>query len=172
MLVGRPPDATRVFTTKEFRCLVSHPLRPTILNRQWRPRTKRSSASSLKHCAAAIDVALAELFAVDATWRCPPSMPWPDFYPNRDAIFDQYFAVDDDLFETGVSTYDLEILNTVAQRNQVAVEMCHRGVGLGGQTYTTDHCVVYVLRDGLITEAREYIDTLYLTRALIEAAPD
>jgi ketosteroid isomerase-like protein len=113
-----------------------------------------------------------ELFAVDATWRCPPSMPWPDFYPNRDAIFDQYFAVDEDLFETGVSTYDLEILNTVAQRNQVAVEMCHRGVGLGGQTYTTDHCVVYVLRDGLITEAREYIDTLYLTRALIEAPPD
>jgi ketosteroid isomerase-like protein len=28
--------------------------------------------------------------------------------------------------------------------------------------------VVYVVRNGLITEVREYIDTLYLTRALIE----
>jgi ketosteroid isomerase-like protein len=109
-----------------------------------------------------------ELFAEDATWRCPPSMPWPDFYAGRDAIFDEYFAVDEDLFETGVSTYDLEILNTVAQGDQVVVEMRHRGVGLGGKPYTTDHNVVYVVRNGLITEVREYIDTLYLTRALID----
>jgi uncharacterized protein len=106
-------------------------------------------------------------FAVDATWQCPPSMPWPPFYEGRDAIFDEYFAVDVDLFETGVSEYDLEVLNAVAERDQVSIEMRHRGVGLGGQPYETDHSLVYVVRDGLIVAVREYIDTLYLTRALL-----
>jgi ketosteroid isomerase-like protein len=106
-------------------------------------------------------------FAVEATWQCPPSMPWPPFYEGRDAIFDEYFAVDVDLFETGVSEYDLEVLNAVAERDQVSVEMRHRGVGLGGQPYETDHSVIYVVRGGLIVAVREYIDTLYLTRALL-----
>ena len=106
-------------------------------------------------------------FAPDATWQCPPSMPWPPFYEGRDAIFDQYFAVDEELFETGVSEYDLEVLNTVAEGDQVAVEMRHRSVGVDGQPYETDHSLVYVVRDGLIVAVREYIDTLYLTRALL-----
>jgi ketosteroid isomerase-like protein len=106
-------------------------------------------------------------FADDATWQCPPSMPWPPFYEGRDAIFDQYFAVDVDLFETGVSEYDLEVLNTVAEGDHVSVEMRHRGAGLDGQAYETDHSVIYVVRDGLIVAVREYIDTLYLTRALL-----
>ncbi len=79
--------------------------------------------------------------------------------------------MDEDLFDTGTASYDLEIFNTVAQGDQVVVEMHHRGVGLGGQPYTTDHCVVYVVRDGLIAEVREYIDSLYLSRELIPAPP-
>jgi uncharacterized protein len=106
-------------------------------------------------------------FAPDATWQCPPSMPWPPFYEGRDAIFDQYFAVDEDLFETGVSEYDLEVFNTVAEGDQVAVEMRHRSAGLDGQPYESDHSLVYVVRDGLIVAVREYNDTLYLTRALL-----
>jgi uncharacterized protein len=108
-----------------------------------------------------------ELFAPDATWQCPPSMPWPATYEGRDAIFDQYFAVDEELFETGVSEYDLEVLNLVAEGDQVAVEMRHRGVGLDGQPYETDHGLVYVVRDGRIAATREYIDSLYLSRVLL-----
>jgi ketosteroid isomerase-like protein len=94
-------------------------------------------------------------------------MPWPDLYEGRDAIFDVYFAVDEDLFETGVSHYDLEIFNMVAEGDQVSVEMRHRGRGRQGQPYETDHSLVYVLRGGKIVAAREYIDTLYLTQAII-----
>jgi uncharacterized protein len=108
-----------------------------------------------------------ECFAENATWRCPPSMPWPDFYEGRDAIFDSYFAVDVDLFETGISHYDLEILNMIAEGDQVSVEMRHRGRGLKGQPYETDHSLLYVLRDGRIVAVREYIDTLYLSQAIL-----
>jgi ketosteroid isomerase-like protein len=129
--------------------------------------TRRVVVDMLDALARGDRVAARAAFAVDATWQCPPSMPWPPTYQGRDAIFDEYFAVDVELFETGVSVYDLEVLNTVAEGDQVAVEMRHRSVGVNGEPYETDHSLVYVVRDGVITAVREYIDTLYLTRALL-----
>ena len=42
--------------------------------------------------------------------------------------------------------------------------MTHRAVGLNGNTYETDHCLVFEVRDGTIREVHEYIDSLYLER--------
>ncbi|MCH2170553.1 nuclear transport factor 2 family protein [Myxococcota bacterium] len=106
-------------------------------------------------------------FAEDATWTTPPSLPWPGFFQGRKAIFDEYFAVDKGLFTTGVESYDLENTNVVAAGESVVVEMRHRAVGLDGQRYETDHCLVFEVRDGLIHAVREYIDSHYLHQQLL-----
>ncbi len=109
-----------------------------------------------------------EAFAEDATWTTAPSMPWPGLFRGRRSIFDDYFAVDKGLFTTGMASYDLETRNVVAAGECVVVEMRHRSEGLNGKRYETDHCVVFELRGGRIQAVREYIDSLYLQRQMID----
>ena len=109
-----------------------------------------------------------EAFAEDATWTTPPSMPWPGFFAGRRAIFDEYVAVDKGLFTTGMSKYDLETRNVVSAGDCVVVEMTHRSEGLNGRRYETDHCLVFEVREGRIRAVREYIDSLYLQRQMID----
>lgn len=106
-------------------------------------------------------------FAEDATWQTPPSLPWPGIFKGRRAIFDEYFAVDKGLFTTGMDSYDLDITLSFASGEYVTVEMTHRARGLNGKAYETDHCLVFVVRDGLIQAVREYIDSLYLDQQMI-----
>ena len=110
-----------------------------------------------------------EAFAEDATWKTPPSMPWPAVFHGRRAIFDEYFAVDKGLFKTGMEEYDLELTNVVASGHCVVVEMTHRSVGLNDMPYETEHCLVFEVRDGRIQAVREYIDSLYLQQQMIDA---
>ena len=109
-----------------------------------------------------------EAFAEDATWKTPPSLPWPGFFRGRRAIFDEYFAVDKGLFKTGMEQYDLELTNVVASGDSVVVEMTHRSEGLNEKPYETEHCLVFVMRDGKIQAVREYIDSLYLKEQMID----
>ena len=109
-----------------------------------------------------------DAFAEDATWQTPPSMPWPGFFRGRRAIFDEYFAVDKGLFKTGMEQYDLELTNVVASGDSVVVEMTHRSEGLNEKPYETEHCLVFVMRDGKIQAVREYIDSLYLKEQMID----
>jgi len=106
-------------------------------------------------------------FAEDAVWHHPPSLGGSGQVEGRQAIFDVYFAVDEELFETGTSHYDFEILGAIAEGDRVAIEMRHRGVGSRGQPFETDHHVAYDLCDGLICEVREYLDSLYFQRELL-----
>jgi len=106
-------------------------------------------------------------FAEDASWKTPPSMPWPSLFEGRQAIFDGYFAVDKGLFTTGMSSYDLETTNILSAGGHVVVEMVHRSEGLNGKRYETEHCLVFEVRDGLIQAVREYIDSHYLHEQMI-----
>ena len=112
-------------------------------------------------------------FAADAIWRHPPSLGSLDpaspagRLEGRERIFDTYFAVDDDLFETGRRAYDFEILSAIAEGDRVAVEMRHRGTGPRGQPYETDYHVAFEVRDGLIREVHEYLDSLYVKQELL-----
>jgi ketosteroid isomerase-like protein len=109
-----------------------------------------------------------EAFAEDATWTTVPSLRWPGLFRGRKAIFEDYFGVDEGLFRTGTSSYDLETRNVVAAGDFVVVEMRHRAEGLNGRRYETDYCLVFELRDGRIQAAREYLDSLYLKQQLLD----
>ncbi|MBB84017.1 MAG: hypothetical protein CL931_09445 [Deltaproteobacteria bacterium] len=109
-----------------------------------------------------------ECFNEDATWTTPPSMPWASVFHGRQAIFDEYFAVDKGLFTTGMDSYDLEQTCVIATPTHVVVEMTHRSTGLNGKKYETDHCIVFEMRNGRIDAVREYIDSLYLQRQMID----
>ena len=109
-----------------------------------------------------------EAFAEDATWKTPPSMPWASVFEGRRAIFDEYFAVDKGLFKTGMEEYDLEHTNFVSAGDCVVVEMIHRSVGLNDKPYETEHCLVFDVREGRIQAVREYIDSLYLQRQMLD----
>lgn len=106
-------------------------------------------------------------FAEDAVWKHPPSLGNKGRLEGRERIFETYFAVDDDLFETGRRAYDFEILNAIAEGDRVAVEIRHRGTGAKGQAYETDYHVAFEVRDGLIREVHEYLDSLYVKRELL-----
>lgn len=109
-------------------------------------------------------------FAEDALWKQPPSLAAPGSdgrLEGRERIFDTYFAVDDDLFASGRRAYDFEILSAIAEGERVSVEIRHRGTGARGQPYETDYHVSFEVRDGLIREVHEYLDSLYVKRELL-----
>jgi len=106
-------------------------------------------------------------FAEDALWTHPPTMGNEGRLEGRERIFDTYFAADDDLFESGRRRYDFEILSAIAEGDRVAVEIRHRGLGIRGQPYQTDYHLSFQLRDGLIREVHEYLDSLYVKRELL-----
>jgi ketosteroid isomerase-like protein len=106
-------------------------------------------------------------FATDVLWKHPPSLGNGGRLEGRDAVFDRYFAVDDDLFETGRSQYDFEILSAIAEGDRVAVEMRHRGNAKNGQPFESDYHVSFQVRGGLIREVHEYLDSLWVKRELL-----
>lgn len=57
----------------------------------------------------------------------------------------------------------LDIVNLIAEGDQVVAEMQGRAVTPGGQRYDNRYCVVLTVRDGLIRDLREYLDTELVT---------
>ena len=112
-----------------------------------------------------------DAFAPAATWSYPPALGGPGVHRGRDAIFDAYFALDEDLYETGTSSYDIEVRGAIAEGDRVAVEMRHRGrLRDGGAPYEADYHVLYEVRGGKIQAVREYFDSLGVHRLLFGKA--
>lgn len=110
-------------------------------------------------------------FAKDIVYQAPPSMVGGPFL-GVDEIFDIYFAVDKQMFDTGINKYRWEIRNAVAEGDTVAVEMRHFSTLLNGKPYQTDYHVLYGVRDGKITFIREYFDSLYIHRVIEDLKAD
>jgi ketosteroid isomerase-like protein len=99
--------------------------------------------------------------AEDATWQAQPSLSKEPFI-SRDDIFDIYFKIDVQLFDTGVDVYRWEILIAIAEDDTVAIEMRHYSKTLKGEPYQTDYHVLYGLNNGKIQWVHEYFDSLYM----------
>ncbi|GAA3019778.1 hypothetical protein JCM13580A_56040 [Streptomyces drozdowiczii] len=109
--------------------------------------------------------ALADLYAPDALHEFPFTAPgFPPRYEGREAVRTGYGAV------WGASPVRIDEVRTVSSYETADPEVIvaeHVVVGRlpGGGTFTVPGLLVLRVRDGLITHARDYMDTAALAAA-------
>ena len=64
------------------------------------------------------------------------------------------------------SGYTVEVHNTIAEGDEVAMEYTARGLTRRGEIYENNYLVRFTLRNGLIVSVRPYFDTHYVHRTL------
>ncbi len=108
----------------------------------------------------AINATLAE----DATWWLPGSLPVSGTHRGKKGIFDGFLAKAAPLFQPG--SLSIQVQNTLADGDAVAVEWIARGKTVKGKTYENYYNVVFEVKGGKIQAIREYVDTLYAKEVL------
>lgn len=109
---------------------------------------------------------IATLFAEDAVWVTPQSSPMGRRHEGKQAVLA--------LMSGGVGLYDPETPMDI-QRDAVAatgetvfVEMTMNARTGQGEPYRNHYVFVFQIRDGLIVEIHEHLDTLYAQRKLFD----
>ena len=108
----------------------------------------------------AVNAALAD----DATWWLPGSLPVSGTHRGKKGIFDGFLAKAAPLFEPG--SLSIQVQNTIADGNNVAVEWIARGKTVKGKQYENYYNVVFEVKGNKIQAIREYVDTLYAKEVL------
>ena len=108
----------------------------------------------------AMNAALAD----DATWWLPGSLPVSGTHRGKKGIFDGFLAKAAPLFEP--RSLSIQVQNTIADGDCVAVEWIARGKTAKGKTYENFYNVVFQVKGGKIQAVREYVDTLYAKEVL------
>ena len=104
-------------------------------------------------------------FAPDATWEYPGDLPLSGIYRGVDAIVDTFLGGAAELMAPGTQVA-IELVNAIADGDQVAAEWTSRATGRNGVPYHNRNVGVFTVRDGKIVSVREYTDTLHVARAL------
>ena len=74
------------------------------------------------------------------------------------------------LLVTRMTSWQFEVLSIVSEDNRAALEAKGLGIGPGEATYNATYSFHFVIEDGLITEVREYLDTLAATAYMEQRA--
>ena len=119
---------------------------------------------------AAGDPDVASLFAEDAVWLTPQSSPMATASGRRHEGKQAVLT----LMSGGVGLYDAEAPMEIereamaATGDHVFVEMTMNARTGKGQPYTNHYVFVFRMREGLIIEVHEHLDTLYAQRKLFD----
>ena len=108
--------------------------------------------------------AVSATLADDATWWLPGSLPVSGTHRGKKGIFDGFLAKAAPLFEPG--SLSIQVQNTIADGNNVAVEWIARGKTAKGKQYENYYNVVFEVKGNKIQAIREYVDTLYAKEVL------
>jgi ketosteroid isomerase-like protein len=108
--------------------------------------------------------AIRATFAPEATWWLGGDLPVAGTYVGRDAVMDEFLARGIDLYEPG--TLRFEVVNTIAQGDQVMLELEVTGRSAAGAEYRNHYAFVVTVAGGKVRAVREYLDTLYAYRVL------
>ena len=108
----------------------------------------------------ALDAALAD----DATWWLPGSLPVSGTHRGKKGIFEGFLAKAAPLFQPG--SLAIEVRNTIAEGDCVAVEWIARGKTAKGKSYENYYHIMFEVKNGKIQAVREYVDTLYAKEVL------
>lgn len=106
-----------------------------------------------------------ECFAPDATWTIFGDLPIAGPWHGRDEIVDEFLAtVGARLFRAGTQSFEFPLM--IGDGENVALEWRVRAQSAAGAEYENSYCGIFIVREGLIAEVREYLDSGYAKRVL------
>ena len=110
---------------------------------------------------AAGDPDMARFFSEDVEWHLPRSSPMHGKLKGRKAVLGLFGggAVSD---YYRPETMSFEYHATIVSDEDVVMPFTMRAVTANGHDYENDYCMWFRIRDGVITEVREYFDTAFL----------
>lgn len=103
----------------------------------------------------------------DATWRImgtPETFPFASDHTKVDMA--NIWGSLGDFLPNGMST---RICGMIAEDDKVAVELESNGLARDGRVYNNHYHNVFVIRDGMIVEVREYFDTQHVANIFLAA---
>ena len=112
------------------------------------------------------DPSVADLLAPDIIWLAPASAPVGRRHEGRDAVLA--------LMGTGIDLYDPETPLAIEREaiassgDRVFVEMTITAKTAAGEDYLNQYVFVFTIREGLIVEIHEHLDSLYAQRKLFD----
>ena len=112
--------------------------------------------------------AVAGSFAEDATWFIHGTMPLSGTKQGRGAIM-EFLTSAASLYQPGTQSFTFGEITAEADR--AVLEWRVRGIASAtGRDYDNAYCGVFRVRDGRITEVREYLDSLHAAQVLFPDA--
>ena len=112
--------------------------------------------------------AVAGSFAEDATWSIHGTMPLSGTKQGRGAIM-EFLTSAASLYQPGTQSFTFGEITAEADR--AVLEWRVRGIASAtGRDYDNAYCGVFRVRDGRITEVREYLDSLHAAQVLFPDA--
>ena len=114
--------------------------------------------------------AVAGTFAEDATWSIHGTMPLSGIKRGRGAIM-EFLTSAVALYQPGTQTFSFGEIT--AEDDRAVLEWRVRGIASAtGLAYDNSYCGVFRIRDGRITEVREYLDSLHAAQVLFRPPAD
>jgi ketosteroid isomerase-like protein len=140
---------------------------PVCSNNRTRSEDMSQQADSkhvLRQYVAAVEAgdreAIRGMFAPDATWTLDAGqLPMSGTWAGRDTIIDAFLAEAMAHYEPG--SVSLEITGMIAEGERVVLQWTSRARTREGRTYENGCIGVFTIREGMIKDVREYMDTLY-----------
>jgi hypothetical protein len=106
-------------------------------------------------------------FAADATWWIHGDLPISGTLRGADRILD-FLRSAGTLFVPGTQRYEFGTVTAEADRAVLEWRVQGRSAATG-LDYDNSYCAVFVVRDGVIHEVREYLDSLHAQHVLFGA---
>lgn len=101
----------------------------------------------------------------DITWRWMGVSSWSRTFAGKRAVIDELFG---GVADTLTDSFSVQVHSILADGDHVVVEHSGRNATPDGRQYNNNYCWVLRLRDGLIQELREYMDTQLVTETFAE----
>jgi ketosteroid isomerase-like protein len=109
-------------------------------------------------------------FAEDAMWRLHGDLPLAGVRKGRDEILG-FLVSAGKLYSPGTQIFTFGEI--IAEGVRAVLEWRVRGVSAHtGLSYDNEYCGVFVVRDGKISEVREYLDTLHAAQVIFGSGAD
>jgi uncharacterized protein len=124
---------------------------------------KAAIAKAFEHLSAGNGKPFVDLMSDDFSWIFKGSTIWRGHYRGKANVRSKLLAP---LFANFDGTYTNTARRIVAESDMVVVECEGRVLTKSGERYDNKYCYVIRMRDGMMTELTEYMDTALADRVL------